>query len=206
MARLRWAEIRATGYGVLPAGAVESVVRATGARLPDWLGRTFEAAGEGRDAECATPQGKLRAFRGAEREAKRKLAAVLDDLRLPDGSRLGELARREDAVALELESLLADVEIQNARLDGDTAFAMVRVPAMRVWDVVNAVNAPGASVDLVYTPELSATSTGDSVVTLALLDGSSTTLRYVYAPEPTAALTALAALSALAALARSARR
>ena len=68
------------------------------------------------------------------------------------------------------------------------------------------LGAPGASVDLVYTPELSATSTGDSVVTLALLDGSSTTLRYVYAPEPTAALTALAALSALAALARSARR
>lgn len=75
-------------------------------------------------------------------------------------------------------------------------------PAIAVdAQVLPFLGAPGTTVDLVFAPELSYRATGGTV-TLALLAGSSVSLRYVYAPEPAAVLAGSAAWLVLVALSR----
>lgn len=64
----------------------------------------------------------------------------------------------------------------------------------------------GQSVDVVYAGQVSATSTGDALVTHELLDGSSVSLRYLYTvPEAGRAFSALVAAAALRASAKPVR-
>jgi hypothetical protein len=130
-------DFEATGEGVPPVQYLRKYNEMAGGRLPDWTMGPVEAQGEGTDPAIDTPQGKLKAARAAELDAKRKLAERIAGLRLePDGTLGGFVGEHGDLQAL-VDAVLVNALVTRTEFTGNTARVTVSVPGMDVWAVVN---------------------------------------------------------------------
>lgn len=128
--------IRATGSGVPPARFI-SEARSAGVDMPEWMGRSIQATGQGTDPEIQTAQGKLRAARAAELDAMRKLAEQLYGLTISSTTTVREFVTQHDAVATQVDAVLAGAVATEPRFEGDVATVTVSLPAAEVWSVVH---------------------------------------------------------------------
>lgn len=129
-------EFDATGMGVPPAQYIKKYEDATGRDLPDWCSGLIEADGQGTDPEMETAQGKLRAARAAELDARRKLVERIAGLHISSETMVRDFMAKFDHIDSEVNALMADALVGETRFENGTAIVTVRVPGMRVWAVV----------------------------------------------------------------------
>jgi len=130
-------DFEATGMGVPPPQYIRQYAQAAEVALPDWSVEPLEATGEGTDPEMGTPQGRLRAARAAELDAKRKLAEQIAGLRVQSETTVQDFVTQHDDIRTLVDAVLMDAMITSTRFSEDTAQVTVALPGMRVWDVLN---------------------------------------------------------------------
>ncbi|MEP0845786.1 MAG: hypothetical protein HRF50_03070 [Phycisphaerae bacterium] len=130
-------EISAIGVGVAPGRYIEEQEQPARVDLPPWASETLEAEGEGRDPEFATPQGRLRAARAAELEAKRKLLARVGELELQNQMRVHDFVASRGSLGLRVESVLMDATVVETKFEADVARVRVAIPGLRVWGLLH---------------------------------------------------------------------
>ena len=127
----------ATGMGVPPAQYIKQYEQQAQVDLPDWSMTTIEAQGEGTDEAINTPQGRLRAARAAELDARRKLAERIAGLQIQAATTVRDFATEHDTISTLVSALQVDATVTRTEFTGDTAVVTVTLPGMRVWGVVN---------------------------------------------------------------------
>ena len=127
----------ATGMGVPPTQYVQRYQQQTQATLPDWSMTMIDAEGQGTDEAFDTPQGRLRAARAAELDARRKLAERIAGLRIQAATTVQDFATQHDTISTLVDALQVDATVTNTRFTDQTAIVTVALPGMRVWGVVN---------------------------------------------------------------------
>ncbi|MFQ5807375.1 MAG: hypothetical protein ACE5I3_13085 [Phycisphaerae bacterium] len=130
-------DFEATGMGVPPAAYVKKYQERAKAALPDWSMGTIEAEGTATDEELASAQGRLKAARAAELDARRKLAERIAGLQIDAETTVRDFAAAHDDIATLIDAIMVDAAVTSTRFTGDTAIVTVKVPGMRVWGVVN---------------------------------------------------------------------
>jgi hypothetical protein len=130
-------EFEATGEGVPPPQYLRKYNETAAVPLPDWTMGPVEAQGEGTDPAIETPQGRLKAARAAELDAKRKLAERIAGLRLEGDTLVRDFVAQHDDLRALVDAVLIDALVTKTEFTGSTAIVTVTVPGMRVWDVVN---------------------------------------------------------------------
>jgi len=128
--------IRATGSGVPPARFVGKA-RSAGVDMPDWLGRSISATGQGTDPNITTAQGKLKAARAAELDAKRKLAEQIYGLSISSDTTVRDSVTEHDEITTQVDAVLSRSIVGRYEIQGDMATVTVKVPAANVWEVVH---------------------------------------------------------------------
>ncbi len=128
--------IRATGSGV-PGERFISQARSAGVDVPDWLNQRLSAAGQGTDPDFSSAQGKLRAARAAELDAKRKLAERIYGLQISSTTSVRDFVTEYDEIASQVDATLADAVAGTPVFSGDVASVTVSIPAAEVWTVVH---------------------------------------------------------------------
>jgi hypothetical protein len=128
--------IRETGSGVPPSRFM-SQARTGGVTMPDWMGRKVTATGQATDPEITTAQGKLRAARAAELDAKRKLAEQIYGLTLTSNTTVRDFVTENDEIATQVDAVVAGAVAEPARYEGDIATVTVSIAATDVWSVVH---------------------------------------------------------------------
>jgi len=130
-------DFEATGMGVPNPRFIRKYVEMTQAAMPDWAMQPLEAEGEGTDPEMDTPQGKLRAARAAELDARRKLAERIAGLRLTSGTVVRDFVTEHDEISTLVDAVIVDALVSQTRFTPQSAVVVVSVPGMRVWGVLN---------------------------------------------------------------------
>jgi hypothetical protein len=130
-------DFEATGMGVPPEKYIKRYVQQTEAQLPQWAAGVIEAEGTGTDAEFGSAQGRLRAARAAELDAKRQLAERIAGLQISAETTVSSFVAEHDHIATLVDAIMIDATVTGTRFTGDTAIVTVAVPGMRVWGVVN---------------------------------------------------------------------
>lgn len=130
-------EFTATGMGVPNKEFIAKQADAGGPTLPDWTTAMVEADGAGTDPEFATAQGRLRAARAAEMDARRKLAERIAGLRLESNTTVRDFTAQHDEISSLVDAVIVDAEVVKTTFGGDSATVTVRVHGMRVWGVLN---------------------------------------------------------------------
>ena len=128
--------IRATGSGVPPQRFLLQAKEA-GVTMPDWMGRTVEAIGQGTDVEIGTAQGKLRAVRQAEVEATKKLSDQIYALTISSDSTVRDFLAQHGDAAVQVDALLSSAVTTEPKFEGSHATVAVSLPAADIWSVVN---------------------------------------------------------------------
>lgn len=128
--------IRATGSGVPPQRFLQQA-REAGVTMPDWMGRTVEAIGQGTDPDIGTAQGKLRAVRQAEVDATKKLADQIYALSISSDATVRDFIEKNADAALQVDALLAEGVTSEPKFEGGKATVSVSLPAADIWSVVN---------------------------------------------------------------------
>lgn len=127
----------ATGMGVPPAAYIRRYQEQTGVALPPWAAGMIEAQGEGTDPDFASPQGRLKAARAAELDARRKLAERIAGLQLSAATTVRDFTAEHDHIATLVDAIMVDATVTGTRFTNETAIVTVTVPGMRVWGIVN---------------------------------------------------------------------
>jgi len=130
-------DFEATGMGVPPPQYLKRYNEAAATPLPDWAMDTLEARGEGTDPAMDTPQGRLKAARAAELDAKRKLAEQIAGLKIRSETLVRDFFTEHDEVATRVDAILSGATVTKTEFSGDTAIVTVAVPGMQVWAAVN---------------------------------------------------------------------
>ena len=130
-------DFEATGMGVPPPQYIKKYEEAAQVQLPDWVEGMVEAEGYGTDPEMSTPQGRLKAARAAELDAKRKLAETIAGLQLQSSTSVRDFAAQHDTISSLVDALMVDSVVAETSFSSDQAVVKVQVPGMRVWGVVN---------------------------------------------------------------------
>ena len=130
-------DFEATGMGVPPERFIRQYAQAAQVNLPDWVGRMVEAEGSASDPDIATAQGKLKAARAAELDARRKLAERIAGLQIDAQTYVKDFVAREDALGTEVDAIMVDAAVGEPRFEVESVRITVTVPGMRVWSVVN---------------------------------------------------------------------
>ncbi len=130
-------DFEATGMGVPPREMIEAWNRSATIAAPDWAMRPLEATGEGTDPELSTPQGRLRAARAAELDAKRKLAEIVAGLRLDARTTVRDLTTQRDELVALVDATIAGAMVTKTEFTADTARVTVSLPGMEIFGVVN---------------------------------------------------------------------
>ena len=105
--------------------------------LPPWSEGMVVARGEGTDEAFDTPQGRLKAARAAELDARRKLAEEIAGLSISAETSVRDFATEHDYISTMVDAILVDSVVVDTQFTSDTAIVTVQVPGMRVWGVVN---------------------------------------------------------------------
>jgi len=130
-------DFEATGMGVPPREYLRAYNEAAAVQLPDWSMSAVEAQGQGTDPEIGTPQGKLRAARAAELDAKRKLAERIAGLKIESETLVRDFVSQHDEIRSLVDAILVDAAVTKTDFAADGATVTVAVPGMKVWGVVN---------------------------------------------------------------------
>lgn len=130
-------DFEATGMGVPPQKYLAAYEQKAGVDLPDWSMGPVTATGTGTDPAFDTPQGRLKAARAAELDAKRKLAEQIAGLRLRSETFVRDFAAEHDEVSTLVQAIIVDATITSTEFSTDSASVTVAVPGMRVWQIVD---------------------------------------------------------------------
>lgn len=130
-------DFEATGAGVPPRQYLRRYAETAGRELPDWSMSSLEARGEGTDPEMSTPQGRLRAARAAELDAKRKLAEQIAGLEIRSATTVRDFVTERDDIATQVQAILVGASVTNTEFTGDSAVVTVSVSGMEVWGALN---------------------------------------------------------------------
>lgn len=128
--------IRETGSGV-PNPRYLQQARSAGVSMPTWMGETISAVGEGTDANIQSAQGKLKAARAAELDAKRRLVEQVYGLTVSSNTTVRDFVTEHDEIATQVNAVLVGASADQAQFDGGVARVTVRLPAAKVWSVIN---------------------------------------------------------------------
>jgi hypothetical protein len=105
-------------------------------QMPDWSLQAIETTGQGTDPEIATAQGKLRAARAAEMDARRKLAERIHGLRISSETTVNEFVTQRDHIESLVDAVVVDAYVKDTKFSGDMAEVTIILPGARVWEVV----------------------------------------------------------------------
>ena len=130
-------DFEATGMGVPPPQYLKKFNEVAVVPAPDWAAQVFEAQGSGVDPAIETPQGRLKAIRAAELDAKRKLAEQLGGLKLQNQTTVKDHATQRDEIAARLDAIISGATVTKTEVDGGTARVTVTMQGMEVWGVLN---------------------------------------------------------------------
>lgn len=129
-------DFEATGMGVPPSDAIKRYEQVTKIDLPDWVTGMVEAEGQGTDPDFGTPQGRLKAARAAEMDARRKLAERIAGLQLDSSTRVQDFVTTRDEISGTVSGVIVEAEVVKTTFGDGTATVVVRLHGMRVWDAV----------------------------------------------------------------------
>ena len=128
--------IRATGSAVPPPRFM-TAAKSAGVSMPDWIAKRIETTGQGTDPEIQTAQGKLRAARAAELDAKRRLVEQVYGLSISSTTTVRDFVTENDEIATQVDAMLAGAVVGRATFEGDIATVKVSLAATNVWSVVH---------------------------------------------------------------------
>ncbi len=128
--------VGATGSGV-PNPRFLSQAQAAGVEMPQWMGRTIEATGQGTDPNMDTAQGKLKAARAATLDAMRKLAEEVNGLDISAGTLVRDFITQYDEITTQVNAVISGAVAGPATFSGGVATVTVSIPAAEIWSVIN---------------------------------------------------------------------
>jgi hypothetical protein len=149
---IRGNTFEATGMGVPPPRFGPMVQEAVGPGMPDWAMENLTAVGQGTDPAMDTPQGKLKAVRAAETDAKRRLAERLGGFKLTATTSVNDFVLAHDEIRAQLDSLLDGVAIAHTEWKPNMVEVTVNMPGMQLWDVVSAPTGVAPSANQMGAP------------------------------------------------------
>lgn len=127
----------ATGAGVPGAQYIRQASASTGSPVADWATERITAIGQGVDPEIQTPQGRLKAARAAELDAKRKLLEYVHGLRIDSTTLVRDFVTQYDEIGAQLTSVLVGSVVESTTWEGDVATVTVSLAGMEVWSVIH---------------------------------------------------------------------
>jgi hypothetical protein len=130
-------DFEATGMSVPAPQFIERYERRAQIDLPDWSMGMIEAEGTGTDEEIGSPQGRLKAARAAELDARRRLAEQIAGLNINAETSVRDFTTQNDYISSLVDAIMVDAIVTDTRFTSDTAIVTVQVPGMRVWGIVN---------------------------------------------------------------------
>jgi hypothetical protein len=122
--------------GVPPPRFLEKYEEVAKVDLPDWAAGEIEAEGRGTDPQFATPQGRLRAARAAEVDAKRKLGERIAGLHIRSETSVRDFVTEHDTIETLMGAVLVNATVKSTKFEDDTAIVVVTIPGMRIWGIV----------------------------------------------------------------------
>ena len=128
--------IRETGMGVPPSKFLQKA-KSAGVNMPDWMGRVISATGSGTDPALPTAQGKLKAARAAEQDAKRRLAEQIYGLTIDSSTTVHDFVTEHDEIASQVRGVLTGAMVGDPQYGDDMVTIQVTMPAAEVWAIVN---------------------------------------------------------------------
>ncbi|MBW7904666.1 MAG: LPP20 family lipoprotein [Phycisphaerae bacterium] len=129
-------DYEATGMGVPPPQFVRETYTKLQVNAPDWVTTDIQAEGNGTDPAFDTPQGRLKAARAAELDAKRKLVEQIKGLSIRSDTFVKDFVTEHDHIATQVNAVLVDATVVSTRFDDGVATVRVSVPGARVWTIV----------------------------------------------------------------------
>lgn len=130
-------EFEATGEGIPPPPYLRRYNETAAVPLPDWTMGPLEATGEGTDPALDTPQGRLKAARAAELDAKRKLADRIASLEVQPGMTVRDFVARNEDIRGLVDAVLVTALVTKTEISASAARVTVAVPGMQVWEIIN---------------------------------------------------------------------
>jgi len=125
---------QATGMGTLPKPTVQKL--APQVQVPDWP-EVIRATGQGTDPEIKTPQGKLKAARAAELDAKRKLAEQIWGLRIDSTTLVRDFVTERDDIRSQVQAVLVGSYVEATKFNDDgTVEVTVAIPSAQIWTII----------------------------------------------------------------------
>lgn len=130
-------QFEATGMGVPPRKYLAAVATAGPAPMPVWATQKLSATGHGTDPEIDTPQGKLKAARAAELDAKRALVEQIHGMQLTADTLVRDFVTEYDEINAQVDDILMGSIVEQTEWKDGVAEVTVSVPGMEVWAVCN---------------------------------------------------------------------
>lgn len=130
-------EFEATGMGIPNPRFIQRYAQSAELQMPDWSMRAFEVEGRGTDEAMDTPQGKLRAARAAEMDARRKLAEQIGGLQLRSTTTVRDFVAEHDEIASLVDAVIVDAVVTGTRFEEGEAIVTISLAGARVWGTVN---------------------------------------------------------------------
>ncbi len=127
----------ATGMSVPAPRFIHKYEQRAQVDLPDWSMGMIEARGQGTDEDIASAQGRLKAARAAELDARRKLVERIAGLSIKAETTVRDFTTQYDHLSSLVDAIMVDAVVTETRFTSDSAVVTVQVPGMRVWAVVN---------------------------------------------------------------------
>ena len=125
----------ATGMGVPGRKFLVAASAVMAVPLPDWVSMKIIATGQGTDPAIGTPQGKLKAARAAELDAKRALGEQIHGMRLTSDTLVRDFVTEYDEIGAQLDCVLVGSVVERTEWKEGMAEVTVSVPGMEVWTV-----------------------------------------------------------------------
>ena len=130
-------DFEATGMGIPNPRFIRKYAETSGLVMPDWSLRSLEVEGTGTDEQMDTAQGKLRAARAAEMDARRKLAEQIAGLHIRSETIVRDFVAEHDYLSVQVDAVVVDAVVTNTRFADETAIVTIALPGACVWDVLN---------------------------------------------------------------------
>lgn len=126
----------ATGSGTVAPQAVQAAVN-SGYQMPTWVTDQIKVTGQGTDPAIDTPQGRLKAARAAEMDARRKLAEQVFGLQIQSNTLVRDFVTQYDEINSQLNAVIIGAVADPPVFANGVATVTVSLPAIDVWRVVH---------------------------------------------------------------------
>ncbi len=126
---------QATGMGTVAQPFIEKVV-VKEVTVPKWP-EVIRATGAGTDPQIKTPQGRLKAARAAELDAKRKLTEQVYGLMIDSNTTVRDFVTERDEIRSQVAAVLYGSYVESTRVNDDgTVEVTVAMPSAQVWSII----------------------------------------------------------------------